>query len=314
MSALVEAKPAVTTDLLSIADLSCAQIRQLFEATAAHKREPGRLAGALAGKSIVLLFEKPSLRTRITFELGIAKLGGYALYYDQSKERIGERESIRDYARNLERWVDAVVARVFTHATLEGLAEHGSMPVINALSDLEHPCQALADLFTLQERLGSLEGAKLAYVGDGNNVCHSLLLACALLGVDMVVATPKGFEPQFEIVRKALAQCKSSGATITLTNDPEAIAGASAVYTDKWVSMGQADQTTWRGERFYGFQVNEDLMAIAGKQALFMHCLPAGRGKEVTDAIIDSPASIVYDQAENRLHVQNALLAGMVGG
>ena len=311
MPATIEAKPAATSDLLSIGDLAPAQIRQLFEVTAAAKCDPARLAGTLDGKSIVLLFEKPSLRTRITFELGIAKLGGYALYYDQSKEHIGERESIRDYAKNLERWVDGVVARVFTHATLEGLAEHGSMPVINALSDLEHPCQALADLFTLQERLGSLEGVKLAYVGDGNNVCHSLLLTCALLGVDMVVATPKGFEPQFEIVRRALAQCKSSGATITLTNDPEAIAGASAVYTDKWVSMGQADQTTWRGERFYGFQVNEDLMAIAGKQALFMHCLPAGRGKEVTDAIIDSPASIVYDQAENRLHVQNALLAQM---
>ena len=311
MPTTIEAKPAIATDLLSIADLGAEQIRRIFSGAAEGKRDPGRHAGTLTGKSIVLLFEKPSLRTRITFELGIARLGGYPLYYDQSRELIGARESIRDYAKNLERWVDGVVARVFTHATLEGLAAHGSMPVINALSDLEHPCQALADLFTLEERLGSLEGARLAYVGDGNNVCHSLLLTCALLGVDMVVSTPKGFEPQFEIVRKALALCKTSGATITLTNDPETIAGASAVYTDKWVSMGQADQATWRGDRFYGFQVNEDLMAIAGTQALFMHCLPAGRGKEVTDAIIDGPTSIVYDQAENRLHVQNALLAMM---
>lgn len=314
MTAIVEAKPAITTDLLSISDLTTAQIRSIFATARAAKAEPEVLAGALAGKSVVLLFEKPSLRTRITFEVGIGKLGGQPLYFDQSKEKIGERESIKDYAKNLERWVDAVVARVFTHATLEGLAEHGGIPVINALSDIEHPCQALADLLTLEERLGTLEGAKLAYVGDGNNVCHSLLLICAVLGVDMVVATPKGFEPQFEIVRRALDQCKSTGATITLTHDPEAIAGASAVYTDKWVSMGQGDQATWRGERFQGFQVNEELMAIAGKDALFMHCLPAGRGTEVTDAVIDGPNSVVYDQAENRLHAQNALLAALLAG
>ncbi len=316
-AAIVEAKtthaPALAgRDLLSISDLSRPEVETIFATARAMKGDLAPYAGSLAGRTIIGLFEKPSLRTRVTFEVGPTKLGAHVMYYDHSKQRIGERESAKDYALNLERWVDCIVARVFEHRTLQEMAAHARVPVINALCDLEHPCQALADLFTLRERLGSLEGFKLAYIGDGNNVCHSLMLLCAKLGVGFTAITPKGFEPQFAIVRDALADAKTTGATITLSHSTDAAAGHGAIYTDCWVSMGQDHQKAIRDGVFDRYQVNEELMhkLTGGKGGwpLFMHCLPAHRGQEVTDDVIDAPGSIVFDQAENRMWVQNALL------
>ncbi|MBK7406555.1 MAG: ornithine carbamoyltransferase [Phycisphaerales bacterium] len=298
-------------DLLSISQLSVPEVGAIFATAGAMKQDLTPFAGSLAGRSIIGLFEKPSLRTRVTFEVGPQKLGAYVMYYDHSKQRIGERESPKDYAKNLERWVDCIVARVYEHRVLAEMAEHASVPVINALCDLEHPCQALADLFTLREHLGSFEGARLAYMGDGNNVCHSLMLLCAKLGVDFTAITPKGFEPQFSVVRDALSDAKTTGARITLSHSPDAAAGHHALYTDCWVSMGQDHQKAIRDGVFEQYQVNEELMqklAPTGQWPLFMHCLPAHRGEEVTDDVIDSPRSIVFDQAENRMWVQNALL------
>ncbi|HZW09365.1 MAG TPA: ornithine carbamoyltransferase [Phycisphaerales bacterium] len=299
-------------DLISISQLSGEEVERVFATAAAMKRDLAPYAGSLAGRAIIGLFEKPSLRTRVTFEVGPTKLGAHVMYYDHSRQRIGERESVKDYALNLERWVDCIVARVYEHRVLQEMADHARVPVVNALSDLEHPCQALADLFTLRERLGDLAGARLAYMGDGNNVCNSLMLLCAKLGVGFTAITPKGFEPQFAVVRDALADAKATRATITLSHAPEAAAGHHAIYTDCWVSMGQDHQKSVREGAFDQYQVNEELMGrltrTGGEWPLFMHCLPAHRGEEVTDDVIDSPRSIVYDQAENRMWVQNALL------
>ncbi|HRQ72938.1 MAG TPA: ornithine carbamoyltransferase [Phycisphaerales bacterium] len=311
------AAPLAGRDFLSIADLSADEVLAVFETAAAMKADLAPFAGSLAGRSIITLFEKPSLRTRVTFEVGPTKLGAHVMYFDHSKERIGTRESVKDYARNLERWVDCIVARVFDHAVLTEMAEHAAVPVVNALSDREHPCQALADLFTLRERLGTLEGARLVFLGDGNNVCHSLMLLCAKLGVSFTAVTPRGFEPQFGVVRDALADARRTGATITLSHNPEAAAGHNAVYTDCWVSMGQDHQAALRDGAFTPYRADDDMMALASRGipggALFMHCLPAHRGEEVTDEVIDSPASIVYDQAENRMWTQNALLWRLLG-
>lgn len=303
-------------DLVSITQLTADEVKALLATAASMKSDLAPYAGSLAGKSIIALFEKPSLRTRVTFETGPTKLGAHVMYFDHSKQRIGQRESVKDYALNLERWVDCIVARVFEHRVLQEMAEHASVPVVNALCDLEHPCQALADLFTLSERFDDLTECKLAYVGDGNNVCHSLMLLCAKLGVSFTAVTPKGFEPQFSVVRDALADAKTTGATITLSHNPDAAAGHDAVYTDCWVSMGQDHQAAMRDGVFDSYQVNEELMErLAGKGndwPLFMHCLPAHRGQEVTDDVMDSPCSIVFDQAENRMWVQNALLWHML--
>ncbi len=299
-------------DLLTISGLSTGLVETIFETAAAWKAEPAAYHGVLSGKSVVMLFEKPSLRTRVTFDIGLSKLGAHVVYLDHGQQRLGERESVKDYAKNLERWADAIVARVFSHDVLDELAENASIPVVNALSDLEHPCQALADLFTLQERLGTLAGRKLAYVGDGNNVCHSLLLCSAMLGVNMSVVTPKGFEPKYHVVRQALRLAEQSGATITLSNTLDAIAGHDAVYTDTWVSMGQGHQEGLRKDSFVGFQIDDEVMAMASNGidggAVFLHCLPAHRGEEVVDTVIDASYSLVYEQAENRMHVQNALM------
>lgn len=301
------------SDLLTLAELDGGRIRALFELAASVKADIRPWRRSLDGKSAVLLFEKASLRTRLTFEVGMARLGGHPVYYDHAASPIGQRESVKDYARNLDRWVDCVIARVNRHAVLEEMAQHSSVPVINALSDLAHPCQALADFFTLREHLGTLEGKRLAYVGDGNNVCHSLIMGAALLGVDITVVTAKGFEPQFSVLQEA-TRALAGGATIRVTSDPAHIAGHDAVYTDVWVSMGQDAQTDQRHAFFEDYQVNAAMMARAGSDALFMHCLPARRGREVTDEVIDSARSVVYDQAENRMHVQNALLLHMIGG
>lgn len=305
-------------DLLTISGLSTGLVETIFETAAAWKAEPDAYKGVLAGKSVVMLFEKPSLRTRVTFEIGLTKLGAHVVFLDHAQQRLGERESVKDYAKNLERWTDAIVARVFSHDVLVELASNARIPVVNALSDLEHPCQALADLFTLHERLGTLQGRKIAYVGDGNNVCHSLLLCSAMLGVDMTVVTPKGFEPKYHVVRQATRLAEQSGATIRLAGTLEAIKGHDAVYTDTWVSMGQDHQQGIRKDSFTRFQIDEGVMEMAGTGvdggAVFMHCLPAHRGEEVVDAVIDSDASLVYEQAENRMHVQNALMMLLLGG
>ena len=303
-------------DLVSMTDLSAADVRDLFDLASDLKRNPEGHADALTGKVVFLITEKPSLRTRVSLEAGVAKLGGKALFFDHSEPRIGVRESIRDYAKNLERWVDCIVARTFAHGTIEQLAEHASVPVVNALSDLEHPCQALADLFSLEEHFGSLSGLRLSYLGDGNNVCHSLMLLCAQLGVDMLAITPDAHPPIDEIVRKADRLASVSGGRITLSCDLADVRGSHAVYTDTWVSMGQIDSDA-KNNAMLPFRVTREVMALAGEgldtPPVFMHCLPANRGREVTNDVIDSEQSIVYEQAENRMHTQNALLCRLLG-
>jgi len=298
-------------DLVRDLDLLDDELWKLVDFTADLKRMPRRYAQALEGKSIALLFEKPSLRTRMTFELAAKQLGGDAV---TAEGPIGAREPVKDVARNLDRWVSAIVARTFAQETLEELARWSSVPVINALSDLYHPCQALADVFTLTEVFGELRGRKLAFIGDGNNVAHSLMLTATRLGMDFAIATPKGYEPNQEIVETADRIAQSTGATPTLTHNPEeAVRDADAVYTDVWASMGQETEAAQRRKAFARYQVNEALMALARPDAVFLHCLPAKRGEEVTEAVIESPQSRVFDQAENRLHVQKALLLMMVG-
>jgi ornithine carbamoyltransferase len=304
-------------DYLSLGDLDAVQIRDIFETAAAAKADITSYRDALRGKTAILLFEKPSLRTRVTFEVGPVKMGGHALYFDHSKDRIGARESVKDYAKNLERWVDCIVARVFDHRVLEELAAHARIPVVNALSDRFHPCQALADYFTLAERArgaAGLRGFRLAFIGDGNNVCASLMHGAGKLGVHLTIVCPPGYEPEPAIVQESRGFAAGSGGSISITHDPDAVKGVQAVYTDTWVSMGDEAETAARANAFRPYRVDERLMALAAKGASFMHCLPAHRGEEVTDAVIDSKASIVYDQAENRMHVQNGLLLHLLGG
>jgi len=296
-------------DLVAERDLTRRDIDLIFQWTERVKARPRAYARALEGKQLALIFEKASLRTRVTFEVGMTSMGGFAIYLDHAKPRLGERESIKDVARNLERWVDGIVARTYAHSAVVELATHASIPVINALTDLLHPCQALGDYFTLREKFGELKGLKLAFVGDGNNVCHSLMITGAKLGVSLSVATPVGFEPKAEMVAEAKACALETGAKLELVHDPvEAVAGAHAVYTDVWASMGQEYAAHLRAQVFAPYQVNESLMAAADPTAVFMHCLPAHRDQEVSTAVIDSSRSIVYDEAENRLHVQKALL------
>jgi ornithine carbamoyltransferase len=296
-------------DLLADSDLSRKDLRLLFDLSERVKARPGEYAQALRGKQLAMIFEKPSLRTRTTFEVGMTSLGGFAVYLEHTKPRLGEREAIKDIARNLERWVHGIVARTFAHESVLELAANATIPVINALTDLYHPCQALADYFTLHEKFGNPRGMKLAFVGDGNNVCHSLMILGAKLGASVRVATPPGYEPKPEVVESARALAAESGATVKVFHDPmQAVIGAHAVYTDVWTSMGQEYAAHLRNQVFAPYRVTKDLMAAADPGALFMHCLPAHRGQEVTDEVIDSPQSVVYDQAENRLHAQKALM------
>jgi ornithine carbamoyltransferase len=293
---------------------SPARLRDLFKLTAEVKAHPENFRSALAGKFIALIMEKASLRTRVTFEVGMGSLGGQAVYLDHTQSPLGQRESVPDVARNLSRWVQGIVARVFEQNKLDVMAQYASVPVINALSDDYHPCQALADFFTLEERFGSLRGLRLAYVGDGNNVCNSLLIAGARFGAEVSVATPEGYEPNAALVKEAQRIAAENGAKIELLHKPEdAVAGAKAVYTDVWASMGQEHEEAKRKEVFASYQVNEKLMAQAAKNAVFMHCLPAHRGAEVTDAVMDASYSAAFDQAENRLHVQKAILLTLLG-
>jgi ornithine carbamoyltransferase len=301
-------------DLLTGAEWDPTGIRELYHLAADIKARPDRYRGALGGRFLALIFEKPSLRTRVTFEVGIASLGGSSVFLDHTASRLGQRESIRDVARNLERWVQGIVARTFEQTALEELAAHTRIPVINALTDRFHPCQALADFFTLEERFGGLRGLKLAYVGDGNNVCHSLLLAGARVGACVRVATPEGYEPDPTIVAEARRAARETRGKIEILRAPqEAVAGAHAIYTDVWASMGQEAEAAAREVIFAPYRVDEALLALAAPEAVFLHCLPAHRGSEVTDAVMDSPQSLVFDQAENRLHVQKAILLSLLG-
>ena len=300
---------ALERDFLTGTEWGSKRLRDFFRLAGEMKEHPDRYRNTLAGSVFVLIFEKPSLRTRVTFETGIANLGGTSIFLDHTSARLSDREPIRDIARNLERWVQGIIARVFAQETLDELAANASVPVINALSDKFHPCQALADFFTLEERFGNLRGLKLAYVGDGNNMCHSLLSVGARAGGHIRVATPEGYEPDAGVVAEARRVARETRGKIEVFRSPEeAVSGAHAVYTDVWASMGQESESAQREIAFAAYQVNEALFAHAAPDAVFMHCLPAHRGLEVTEGVIDSPRSIIYDQAENRLHVQKALL------
>ncbi len=315
-------------DFISIDDLSVEELTEVLDFAGELKRrmkggdhEPvasapvhgGARPALLAGKVLAMLFEKPSLRTRVTFEVGMLQLGGHALYLAPGDVQMGARESVPDVARNLERWVDGIMARTFAHRTVEELAEHAGVPVINGLSDLEHPCQALADLLTIRERLGEMKGARVAWVGDGNNVCHSFLLGAAKLGARISAATPAGYAPAGTVLARAQEIARRNGASIALGADPQdAVRDAQVIYTDIWVSMGQESERATKLRAFAGFQVNADLVARASRDVIVLHCLPAHRGEEITGDVLDGPHSAVFDQAENRLHAQKALLAKLL--
>ncbi|MGE3268207.1 MAG: ornithine carbamoyltransferase [Chloroflexota bacterium] len=301
---------------VGLADLDRSRLIAVLERAARlkHDVQIGRPHPLLPGRIAALIFQKPSLRTRVSFEVGMAQLGGRGLYLSPAEVGLGERESPADVARVLSRMVNAIVARTFKHADIVALAENATIPVVNALSDLEHPCQALADLQTIAEHAGRLEGVTLAYVGDGNNVAHSLMLAAPMVGLNVRVATPSGFAPDAGITRKAEELAEDVGSEMRVIEDPyAAVAGADFIYTDTWYSMGQEAEAEARRPVFRDYQVNDRLLSAAGRSAKIMHCLPAHRGDEITDAVIDGPASVVYDQAENRLHAQKALLVELLG-
>lgn len=309
----MKTQPSVSSQhLLSLLDYSAEQIQQLLSLAATIKAQPEKYSNALQGKSIVTLYEKPSLRTRVTFDIGIAKLGGHSVYLEIQGGTFGERETVADVARNMSCWADALVARVFYQKDLDTLAEAGSIPIVNALSDMFHPCQALADMLTLQENLGELAGKKLAYVGDGNNVCHSLMIAAAKLGMNMTVVTPEGYQPDPDILDVVMTIASASGAVINVSIDVADVQGSDAVYTDTWLSMG--DETPFEDLKttFESYQVNSALMAESGA-SLFLHCQPAHRGVEVTSDVFDGETSVVLQQAENRMYVQNAVLVTLLG-
>ncbi len=304
-------------DLITLIDYSPEDIRVILE-TASYMKSRfysgERVIPVLSGRSIAMIFEKPSTRTRVSFEVAAYQLGAQPLYLGWDQLQLGRGETIADTARVLSRYVDAIVARVKEHGKLVELAKYADVPVINGLSDLAHPVQALSDLFTIKEKKGRLDGVKLVFVGDGSdNVLHSLLLAGAKTGMHVVVASPKELRPSEEILKAALEAARETGATIEFVEDPrEAVKGADVVYTDVWVSMGQESIREQKVRLLRPYQVNSELMALAGSKAIFMHCLPAMRGEEVTDDVIDGPQSVVWDQAENRLHTQKALLALLV--
>ena len=300
-------------DLLSIGDLTPAELLRIIDRAVRMKKKDA-MSSILAGNTLALLFEKPSLRTRVSFDVAMYQLGGQSVYLSQNEIGLGSREPIADVARTLSRYVDIIAARTFAHATVESLAKYATVPVINALSDGEHPCQALADIMTIREKKGKLDGLNLAYIGDGNNVAGSLFLACVLVGVNFRIASPKGYELPDKIVRLGRRSSQKSGAKIILLKHPsEAVKGADVVYTDVWTSMGQEAEAQKRRKAFAGYQVDAKLMKLAAKEAIFMHPLPAHHGDEVAPGIIDSKQSVVFDQAENRLHAQKAILTEILG-
>jgi ornithine carbamoyltransferase len=300
-------------DLLSISDLTGDDIQSLIS-DAIHAKDQGWVS-ILEGKILALLFEKPSLRTRVSFEIAMRQSGGQCIYLSPAEVGLGERESVADVARVLSRYVDCIAARTFSHQTLKILANCSDVPVINALSDLEHPCQALADLLTIYEKKGELEGLTLAYIGDANNVAHSLLLAAALTGINFQIASPPGYTVNERLLNLAQDYAQGTGSKILCTEEPrEAVNGADIVYTDVWTSMGQETEREVRRQVFAKYQVNSELLSLAKEDAIFMHDLPAHRGEEVTNDVLDGPQSVVFDQAENKMHLLKALLAQMLGG
>ncbi|MGI8784041.1 MAG: ornithine carbamoyltransferase [Acidobacteriota bacterium] len=304
-----------TKDLISVQDLDSGFIEMIFDQAEAIKRWPEKFATHLKGKYLAMLFEKSSLRTRFTFDIGMTSLGGLAVFMDCSKEKLGERESIADIGRNLERWCHGVVARTYSHRAILELANSCSIPVINGLSDLMHPCQALTDFFTLREKLGPIKGLKMAYVGDPNNTCRSLMHGAAKLGIDLTVVCPEAFAPDAETLFNSRQQAATTGGQIRVCHDlAGGVAGCDVIYTDTWISMGQETEAEKRREMFAPYQVTQSVLRSTGRDTTyFMHCLPAHRGQEVSAAVIDSPHSLVFDQAENRLHVQKAILSLLMG-
>lgn len=311
---MTAAAEGVVAGLVTGLEWTPAEVRGLLRLAAKIKANPARFRSALASQFVALIFEKPSLRTRVTLEVGAESLGAKAIFLDNTASRLGEREPVRDVAKNLGRWVQTIAARTFAQETVEELARHAGVPVVNALSDRFHPCQALADFLTLEERFGGLEGLRLAYVGDGNNMCHSLMIAAAQTGAAFRAACPRGYAPDAEVTAEARRVAESTGASIDLFEAPEAaVEGAQAVYTDVWASMGQEAEASERTKIFASFQVNRRLMSGASAGAAFLHCLPAHRGLEVTEEVIDGSESLIYEQAENRLHIAKAVLATLAG-
>jgi ornithine carbamoyltransferase len=296
-------------DLVSIHDLTAEEVEALFQLAANVKARPDRYRNALSGQTLAMIFEKSSTRTRVSFEVGMYQLGGLATFLSSRDIQIGRGETIHDTAKVLSRFVDGVMARTFAHATVTELAKHASVPVVNGLTDLLHPCQALADYFTMRERFGHTRGLTLAYVGDGNNMAHSLMFGGPKVGANVRVATPAGYQPKDEVVAMAQKDAKAAGTTVEVVNDPaDAVRGAHVVYTDVWASMGQEAEAAQRVKAFMGFQVTPELMALADCDAVFMHCLPCHRGEEVHEGVADGHWSVIFDEAENRLHVQKAIL------
>jgi ornithine carbamoyltransferase len=300
-------------DLLTIGQLSTKEIYDIFSLTAKIKKSPRTYKSVLQGKSLALIFQKPSNRTYVSFYVGMFQLGGTALYLGPDQIRLGERETVHDVAKTLSRYVDGIVLRTFAHKTVCDMAVYADVPVINGLSDYSHPCQALADLFTVKEKFGTFKNITIAYVGDGNNVCNSLIAICAKIGVHLNIATPKGYAPHKGVIRTAQVTADKSGSRITLFNNAnDAARGADVLYTDVWASMGQEAEAMKRKEDFRAFQLNSNVAGYAKKHALIMHCLPAHRGEEISDEVIDGQNSIVFDEAENRLHVQKAILVKLL--
>jgi len=299
----------VKRDFLKVLDFSTEEIHEVFEIAKDMKKDRSKYSKSLEGQTLAMIFEKPSLRTRTTFDVGIQQLGGYSLYLSPAEISLGKRESVHDVAKNLERMVQGIMIRTFAHQIVVDMAKYAKVPIINGLTDYSHPCQAMADFLTIHEHKGELKGLKLTYVGDGNNVAHSLMAAGARLGVNVTVACPQGFEPNLFAYLDAVEAAKQTGAKIEVVHDPiEGVKGADAVYTDVWASMGQEAETERRKQIFKPYQVNEKLMSYTNSGSLFMHCLPAHRGDEVTDGVIDAGNSVVFPEAENRLHAQKAIM------
>ena len=300
---------------VSLADITPDELERLLEDATALKRSPVPPDAPLRGRALGMIFEKPSLRTRVSFEMAMVQLGGHATYLSPQEVGLGRRESVADVARVASRYLDGIVLRTFAHETTEEFARFSSVPVVNGLSDASHPCQGLADIFTIRERKGAGRDVVVAYIGDGNNVCHSLMLATALAGQTIRVAAPEGYEPQARTKTAAAEIARGTGAAIEIVNDPrDAVTGADVVYTDVWTSMGQEQEYERRRRAFQGYQVNAQLMRLAKADAIVMHDLPAHRGEEITDEVMDGPQSAVFDQAENRLHAQKALVRWLIGG
>jgi len=305
----------IKKDFISIQNLSSAEINKIFTLTDELKSKRENFRTALKGQTLALIFQKPSNRTRVSFEVGMTQLGGHTIYLGPEDIKLGVREATKDVASALSRYVDGIAARTFFHEDILELAKNSTVPVINGLSDLLHPCQGLADVYTIRESLGTLKGSKVAFVGDGNNVLNSLLNCCSKVGIGLNIATPKEYKPNIGIVEATKKEVKKSGGKITLSHSPsQVVKGADIVYTDVWTSMGQEKEYKKRIKAFKGFQVNKKLIAQAKKGCLVMHCLPAHRGEEITDEVLDGPNSIILDQAENRMHVQKAILLMLLGG